>query len=126
MSDLLLNSFFSIIRLDYDEDSPDKLYALLELNPAHDIFKGHFPGNPVVPGVCILQMIKETLSQHFDKELIMVKGDEVKFLNIINPLENQKIEIDFKIKHPGDEMVHISAVISYEDKMFMKFRGVFR
>jgi 3-hydroxyacyl-[acyl-carrier-protein] dehydratase len=126
MSDLLLNSFFSITQLDYNEDSPDKLHALLELNPAHDIFKGHFPGNPVVPGVCILQMIKETLSQHFDKELIMVKGDEVKFLNIINPLVNQKIEIEFKIKHPGDEMVHISAVISHEDQMFMKFRGVFR
>ncbi len=126
MNDLLLNNFFTITDLQYDEDNPDKLHAALQLNAAHTIYEGHFPGNPVVPGVCIIQMIKETLSQHFDKALIMVKADEVKFLSIINPIENPDIELDYKIKHPGDELVHVNVVISHGEHTFMKFRGSFR
>lgn len=25
------------------------------LNPLHPIFKGHFPDNPILPGVCMMQ-----------------------------------------------------------------------
>ena len=31
----------------------------IELNAAHTIFKGHFPDQPILPGVCMLQMVKE-------------------------------------------------------------------
>lgn len=126
MSDLLLNSFFTISELQYDEDSPDKVSARLTLNPGHDIYQGHFPGNPVVPGVCIVEMIKEVLSRHFDKELILVTSEEIKFLNLINPNENQEIELEIKIKHPGDELVHAQVTVRTEEHIFTKFRGSFR
>jgi 3-hydroxyacyl-[acyl-carrier-protein] dehydratase len=127
MNDLLLNNFFTITEITYDEENPEKLHAQLQLDITHAIYQGHFPGNPVVPGVCIIQMIKETLSQHFSKELILVKAEEVKFLSIINPLENPSITLEYKIKHPGDELVHVTVVISNnDDHTFMKFRGSFR
>ncbi|MBQ0740088.1 3-hydroxyacyl-ACP dehydratase, partial [Aquimarina celericrescens] len=31
----------------------------ITINKNHKIFKGHFPGNPVTPGVCMIQIIKE-------------------------------------------------------------------
>lgn len=126
MNDLLLNNFFTITEISFDEESPEKLHATLQLDTQHAIYGGHFPGNPVVPGVCIIQMIKETLSQHFNKELILVKAEEVKFLSIINPLENPTITLDYKIKYPGDDLVHAQVVISNSEHTFMKFRGSFR
>lgn len=126
MKSLLSGSFFRILDLHYEEQTPDKLEARLSINPNHAIFGGHFPGNPVVPGVCIIQMIKETLSHHFNKELILVTAEEVKFLNIINPVTDPEVDLEFKMKHPGDELVHATVVIRNKDKTFMKFRGSFR
>jgi 3-hydroxyacyl-[acyl-carrier-protein] dehydratase len=126
MRSLLSGDFFTITSFTYDEETPEKLEAKVNIHADHSIFAGHFPGNPVVPGVCIIQMIKETLSQHFCKELILVRADEVKFLNIINPLLDPDIEMEFKLKHPGDELVHANVIIKNDDKVFMKFRGSFR
>jgi 3-hydroxyacyl-[acyl-carrier-protein] dehydratase len=126
MKSLLSDNFFRIDQMKFDEESPEKVEADLSLMADHEIFAGHFPGNPVVPGVCIVQMIKETLSAHFQKELILVKSEEIKFLNIINPVETASIHLDIKIKHPGDDLVHTTVVVTHEEKTFMKFRGSFK
>jgi 3-hydroxyacyl-[acyl-carrier-protein] dehydratase len=126
MKSLLSDNFFSILQNNYDDCTPERLTVNLELNKDHGIYAGHFPGNPVVPGVCLIQIIKECLSQHFCKNLILVKSEEVKFLNIVNPAENPNLELEIKIKHPGDEMVHVTVLITSDDKTFMKFRGSFK
>ena len=33
----------------------------VSLNPDCEVYKGHFPGNPISPGVCGIQMIRECL-----------------------------------------------------------------
>ena len=33
----------------------------LNLNAAHEIYEAHFPGEPVTPGVCLVQMAGELL-----------------------------------------------------------------
>ena len=126
MSDLLLNSFFTIKDIHSDEDGPERLTAHLELIPSHAIYQGHFPENPVVPGVCIVEMIKETLAQHFKKELVLVTAQEIKFLNLINPNEHPKLELEIKIKYPGDELMHAQVVVKIDEHVFTKFRGSFR
>ena len=55
---LLINDFFY---LRSSTHSNEIINAQLQLNPAHRVFEGHFPGQPVVPGVCMVQMIKEIL-----------------------------------------------------------------
>lgn len=126
MRSLFSDEFFRISETEYDEDNPERFNALIELNKDHEIYKGHFPGNPVVPGVCLIQIIKETLSQHFCKELILVKADDIKFLNIVNPENDPEIELEIKIKHPGDDLVHVNVIVTNSDHICLKFRGSFR
>ena len=53
---MLLNDFFTI----RDKvTSETEIWAELIINSNHKIFEGHFPNQPVVPGVCMMQMIKE-------------------------------------------------------------------
>jgi 3-hydroxymyristoyl/3-hydroxydecanoyl-(acyl carrier protein) dehydratase len=56
---MLLNSFYTLEAA--PETTPTRVQATIRLNPDHAIFAGHFPGQPVVPGVCMLQIIKELL-----------------------------------------------------------------
>ncbi|MBO9700294.1 MAG: hypothetical protein J7604_08790 [Sporocytophaga sp.] len=102
------------------------LKVRVELNEKHKIFEGHFPGNPVVPGVCMVQMIKEMLSSALEKELILVTGDNLKFMNIVNPKVNKFLDFDINYKHQDDSVIKVNNTIFFEDKVFFKFSGTFR
>lgn len=78
---------------------------LLQLNPTHVIYQAHFPGQPITPGVCIVQMGKELLedclAQMPDKlygdcvNLQVVKVKNVKFLSVISP--DESLEITYQV-----------------------------
>ena len=54
----------------------------------HPIYSGHFPDNPITPGVCLVQLAKE-LASHCWKLPLEIKGIKmVKFLNMLVPDEN--------------------------------------
>ena len=65
------------------------------LNPDHLIYKAHFPGQPVTPGVCILQMIQEILSEQEGMPLFIRKIKNVKFTNMISPLNDSRVSVLF-------------------------------
>ena len=79
---ILTGEFFSMHTL---EKGDGMVKAALLWNAEHPIFQGHFPGQPVVPGVCMIQLIQETLEQALDKEVVLVSSSQVKFLHVIDP-----------------------------------------
>ncbi|MDD5570081.1 MAG: hypothetical protein PHD97_02890 [Bacteroidales bacterium] len=121
---MLLNDFFEIINL---EVSPDKntANAQIKINPYHKIFNGHFPNAPIVPGVCIVQMIKETLSKVVNADLMLVKGNNIKFFNIIVPSQNQIFNIDFKIKSEEENTFIVNSNISSGNNNFCGVKATF-
>jgi 3-hydroxyacyl-[acyl-carrier-protein] dehydratase len=62
-----------------------KLSCTVHYHAAHPIFEGHFPGQPVVPGVCTMDMIKDLLEAALDKKLMLRSTGQVKFLRLILP-----------------------------------------
>ena len=121
---MLLNDFFKIIETDYSKDNPGSFKVTIELNDRHKIFKGHFPGNPVVPGVCMIQIVKEILSKLLNKNLYLSEGSNIKFISVIKPEINKILNIDYYIKQEND-IFRVSALISFEEKIFFKFKGIF-
>jgi len=73
------------------------LTATLTFDPAHPIFEGHFPGQPVVPGVTMMQIVRELLETHVLRRKALVKeADALKFLTMIDPRENATILAEIK------------------------------
>ena len=68
---MLLENFYKIIHRKEREDGKQAIE--IELNPGHVLYQGHFPGQPVVPGVCTLQMIKESAEQIVSRPLQYVQ-----------------------------------------------------
>lgn len=101
------------------------LKTTITLNPAHDIFKGHFPGNPVVPGVCMMQMIKEVLEAYFDKKLQLIKADNIKFLSFMDPTQHKQIGLEIKV-NIIEGQVKADAQLVNEGTVFLKFKGLFK
>ena len=65
----LINDFFEVIAL---TPSEGELRCKVKFNPEHFIYKAHFPGNPVTPGVCLVQMAAEILGEQYHKQFMKV------------------------------------------------------
>jgi len=119
----LLDDFYTLNALTETENG---ILAEVTLNPKHRIFNGHFPENPVVPGVCMMQMIKEVLQLSRKRTFILSEGSNVKFMNILNPDENQKVELVHEIVRDNGEEVKLKSTIRNNETVFIKFAGSFR
>ena len=87
---ILLNDFYTIRE---SNATPGVVKAIISINKKHRILEGHFPGLPVVPGVCMLQMVREIMEVNTERELKITEADNMKFLSVINPEQNADAEV---------------------------------
>ena len=115
---MLINDFFTIVELNNSEGI---IESAVQLNAAHKIFDGHFPENPVTPGVVQIQMVKEILEKALERECLLKEVGRCKFLAILDP--NKDGEIDFAIKYSEeDDVLKISAQGISKDKSTTFFK----
>ena len=118
---MLLDDFFKIINLQQKENT---FKAELEINAAHKIFEGHFPGQPVTPGVCMMQMIKEIIEKGMDHKTQLIMADEMKFLSVIDPRQNNRITAEIKYTIIVNK-ISVMAAITKDSITHFKFKGSF-
>ena len=78
----LINDFFEIVSTVQRDDS---YQCKVKLNPEHRIYKAHFPGNPITPGVCLMQMGEELLEQKCGQQLQLSTVKSIRFKKIVGP-----------------------------------------
>ncbi|MCB9046470.1 MAG: 3-hydroxyacyl-ACP dehydratase [Chitinophagales bacterium] len=116
---MLMNDFY---RIEYIQREPNSLSCRIVFNDQHDIFKGHFPGQPVVPGVCMMQMVKELLEAQTDQNLWLRNAGQVKFLQLITPDIQPMINISWQ---QDDNGYNVSANFSNDAAYLFKLTGNF-
>lgn len=103
----------------------------LEMNASHFIYKAHFPGQPITPGVCIVQIAKELLEDYVQKPLQIEKIKNVKFLSVVSPEEttsvtyqlakvavdeeSRTVKVQAMVSARMEAKAKVSLVCSYED-----------
>ena len=116
---MLLNDFFYIQGI---ENGDKSLKASLLINKSHKIFDGHFPELPVVPGVCMMEMMKEIMEEQLHRKLIIRKGDNMKFMSVINPTEHSQVQADIAYED-GQDGVKINATLFSGTITFFKLKA---
>ena len=119
---MLLNHFFTI---GDKQVSGNELTVTLTINKDHRIFEGHFPGQPVVPGVCMMQMILELMEQVTGKRLKLITAHDMKFLAVINPQVNNSVSATVKYTEDEGETFSASATIFCNETVHFRFKGQF-
>lgn len=66
-------------------DGTLRVAASLSARRDSAVYRGHFPGQPVTPGVLMLQGVVELLSQASGKPLALKKVSNVKYLAMMGP-----------------------------------------
>ncbi|MDB4926061.1 hypothetical protein [Mucilaginibacter sp.] len=113
---------FNIISLNHEENT---VSAALEIHQHNEIFEGHFPDHPVVPGACMLQIVKEVLEKTFAKSLRLVKADNIKFLSLIEPGNVSTLQLNLAYQLIDGE-IKINAGLMAGEVVCMKLQGTFQ
>ncbi len=118
------NDLFKLENLQITDDKGDAT-AVISLNALHKIFEGHFPGSPVLPGVCMVQIIKEILGEIFESKLMLYKINTIKYQNPVNPFESNTLTLKFSIRRE-ESFISVSVQVSDESMNFCSLKGEFR
>lgn len=119
---MLKNSLYKIILLDRQENI---IKATLEINKDNEIFIGHFPGQPVLPGACMLQIVKEVLENTLNISFRLKKADYIKFLTLIDPGSNNILQLTLSYRSADNKNVYVTANLIAQKGICFKFRGSF-
>ena len=120
---MLQGDFFTFSNI---ETSGFEIKAEVTINAAHKIFDGHFPGQPIVPGVCMMQMVKEIIEQVTSQKTSLIKSSEMKFLAIIDPSKNNTISATLKYAINENNGLVVSAIFFKEEVVHFKLKGIFQ
>lgn len=61
----------------------------------HPALPGHFPGNPIVPGVVLLSQVWESVCREAGTPLLCTGWPNVKFLAPLRPEQPFRVEVEF-------------------------------
>lgn len=121
---MLLKDFYKVISLENTADQ--KYLAVISINENHDVFKGHFPGNPIMPGVCMMQIIKELSEGITNSTLMMQSLSNVKFMALINPFITPELRLELDVITTDDNLIKVKNTTYFNDTVALKLGSVYK
>lgn len=83
---MLLHSFYYILQC-----NPDRY--VIRFNAQHQIFSGHFPEHPIVPGACVVQIAEELAALTYGHSIRFTAIRDLKFRQPMTPDQEVTISI---------------------------------
>ena len=114
----LLDAMFTVRRWEADR-------VTVGLHADHPIYRAHFPGSPITPGVCLIQLIGELLEQRQAVSLRLAGVTSLKFAAPISPTDTPVVDCLFTMVVDSGPTVKAKGVVQAGDQTMTKFSLVF-
>lgn len=115
---MLKDNLYQIVsHKELSENSFKYEIALLENSP---IYKVHFPGKPVTPGACLIEIAKELIEIYLDRKVILTMAANIKFVKLLEPSETPKIDFVFTVKDNEESLFKVELVIQFQNIIYTK------
>lgn len=116
---MLHNALYEVISR--REETEEMAVVRIALHEQHPFYEAHFPGNPITPGACLLDLIHEQaeawLGCRFEIERIV----SLKFLEVIDPRATPCFDLSLKRKaNPSQTGWRLLAEIMEKGKFFCR------
>lgn len=116
---LLDNRYYQLIS---QEIAEGKGCFRIRLLPDCEVYRGHFPGNPVCPGVCQIELIKECASRLTGRDLRIQTVQQCRLTALASPTVCPELEVDV-LASPAEGGVLVKASISDAAQKYVDFKG---
>jgi len=98
----------------------------IKLEAEHAIFRGHFPDQPVLPGVAQIEILGSAIELETKKKADLDNAKSIKFLKVIDPNKVSNLNLKGKIIESSPDHIKVSAVIDTSEGLYFKFKGTFK
>lgn len=115
---LLKDSLFTIVEM---KQEPGHAEVEIQLDINHPIYTGHFPDNPITPGVCLLQIAIELFSMQVGKAMTMKASKSIKFVNIVRPNQCSRVSYLLDWEQTESDLYNVKVVVRNAENLFCKF-----
>ena len=119
---MFIDNFYKINDVFYKDG---KTIFKIILNKTHEIYKGHFPDQPIVPGVMQVQIVKELSSELIKEKLLLKSAGNIKYLALMDPEETIHYDVEISFEETEKSIFKIKAIISSSGKTYLKLNGDF-
>lgn len=116
---LLENSYYKIIGR--SGEGLDAVFRVALL-PDCEVYKGHFPGNPVSPGVCNIETIKECAMLLTGKRLVIDTIRQCRLTAVASPSVCSEVEVTLSCSPVGKGFA-VTAKIADNERTYMEYKG---
>ncbi|MEA5005754.1 MAG: beta-hydroxyacyl-ACP dehydratase [Rikenellaceae bacterium] len=93
------------------------------INPYDPIFPGHFPGQPVLPGVCTLAIVKECICLASEKRLRYSEMAQCKFTGMVDPSKTDILKLEFRLINI-DGKTTVNVTVGEGERVILKMKAV--
>ena len=91
-----------------------------------DCYRGHFPGKPVSPGVCNIEMIRECAELSTGKDLFIKEIKQCRLTAVSSPAICPELDIIMNIVPSADNTGYdVTALIKDQARTYMTLKGTF-
>lgn len=112
-------SFFTITEVIQSQTGHE---VKVRLNPGHPVYEGHFPGNPVAPGVMLTDMVRRVAEHLLGRPVRLTSARQIKFLNVVDPGKVIELNLSTKIT-PGEQGHALVCSATSEGTTYFKIIG---
>ncbi|NLO41691.1 MAG: hypothetical protein GX109_01490 [Bacteroidales bacterium] len=112
---MLKDDFYSLVEGTCDTEG--NYLCKLRLNASHEIYQAHFPGNPITPGACIVQIAKELSELMIDKSIIITEIKNLKFIHVIVPHEFPEVNFQLALTRKEEDEIFSAKVLVFAGEM---------
>ena len=95
--------------------------AEVELRADHPVYEGHFPGQPVVPGVCTVRVVRELTARAVGYDVWFDTIREAKFVSVLIPSEGLCITVEATLA--GETL---RAVVRRDEQVVLKLQATWK
>ena len=113
----LLDSLYTIVSETANESGHE---FELKLNPEHFIYQAHFPGEPITPGVCIMQIAVELFEVALKTPIALNTVKNIKFLRIISPNEVTDVKYSLQKITKEEGLLKVQVTVSAAEEIYAK------
>lgn len=117
---MLVENYYKV--LSRRKEGEKELFEM-SLLPECKVYEGHFPGQPVSPGVCNIQMVKECAEQIAGRELVLNYVQQCRLTTLVTPTVHAQVEVAVELTPTSDSAYRFRATIGRGEDIYLDIKG---